>query len=204
MTACTLTFKRATVAGACLLSLGLGSAAHAAAVDIPFEGAGNVVVFDPLAGTGGWVGSIDEVLAPGASGPARSFVSVVTFTFDALANALNGQFEFTNALDLSSTVFGTVAGAFTNPLDVLAVGGQWALDYTVAGGTGDLAGARGFGLSFLTYDPAATTFNNYTEQGLLVLQVPAPATLPLAAAALSLLVLAHRRRAVRTPTPLAL
>lgn len=188
---------RAAVAAACFVTLGLPPAAHAALVDLPFEGAGNVVVFDPLAGTGGWVGAIDEVLAPGASGPARSYVSVVTFTFDAVANALSGQFEFTDALDLSSSVFGTVAGAFTNPLDVLEASGQWALDYTVAGGTGGLAGATGFGISFLTYDLAATTFNNHSEQGLLVLdvqQVPTPATLPLAAAGLALLSLAQRRR----------
>lgn len=194
MTAHPVTLQRTVLAGACLLALGLGSAAHAATVDIPFEGAGNVVVFDPLAGTGGWVGSIDEVLAPGNIGPARSFVSVVTFTFDSLTKLLNGEFEFTDATNLSSSIFGTVAGAFTNPLDVLNVGGQLALDYTVAGGSGDFQRVTGFGLSFLTYDLAALTFNNYSEQGLLVLDVPAPATLPLAAAGLALLAVGQRRR----------
>lgn len=197
MTTLSPVFHRATVAAACLVTLALPPAAQAALVDVAFEGAGNVVVFDPLAGTGGWVGAIDEVLASGNSGPARSYVSVVTFTFDALANALAGQFEFTDATDLSSSVFGTLAGAFTNPLDVLDAGGQLGLDYTVTGGTGSLAGASGFGLSFLTYDLAATTFNNYSEQGLLVLdvqQVPTPATLPLAAAALALLALAAPKR----------
>ncbi len=198
MTARPPSFQRAALAGACLLMLGAGGAAHAAQVDFAFEGAGNVVVFDPLAGSGGWVGSIDEILAPGQSGPARSFVSVVTFSFDALANALAGQFEFTDAMDLNTTIFGTVMGAFTNPLDMLGVGGQLALDYTVAGGTGELAGTRGFGLSFLTYDAAAVTFNNYNEQGLLVLQVPAPATLPLVAAGMGLLALAGRRRSSAT------
>ena len=194
MTAHPVTLQRTVLAAACLLALGLGSAAHAATVDIPFEGAGNVVVFDPLAGTGGWVGSIDEVLAPGNTGPARSFVSVVTFTFDSLTKLLNGEFEFTDATNLSSSIFGTVAGAFTNPLDVLNVGGQLALDYTVAGGSGDFQRVTGFGLSFLTYDLAAITFNNYSEQGLLVLDVPAPATLPLAAAGLALLAVGQRRR----------
>lgn len=189
-------FKRAAFAGACLLALGLHGATHAALVDIPFEGAGNVVVFDPLAGTGGWVGSFDEVLAPGNSGPARSFVTVVTFTFDAMLMALSGAFEFTDAMDLSNTLFGTVTGSSLVPL---IPGGQLSLDYTVAGGTGEFQRTTGFGLSFLTYDVTATTFNNYTEQGLLVLEVPAPATLPLAAAGLALLVLAGRRRA----TPLA-
>lgn len=193
MTALPATLHRAALAGACLLAL--GSPAQAAPVDIPFEGAGNVVVFDPLAGSGGWVGSFDEVLAPGSSGPARSFVSVVTFTFDALANALAGQFEFTDAVDLNSTIFGTVTGAFTNPLSALDVGGQWALDYAVAGGTGGLLGASGFGLSFLTYDLTATTLNNYTEQGLLVLAVPEPGTLPLLAGGMALLALVARRRA---------
>lgn len=194
MTAHPATLQRAVLARACLLALFLGSAAHAATVDMPFEGAGNLVVFDPLAGTGGWVGSIDEVLAPGNTGPARSFVSVVTFTFDSLTELLNGDFEFTDAANLGSSIFGTVAGAFTNLLDVLNVGGQLALDYTVAGGSGDFQRVTGFGLSFLTYDLAATTFNNYSEQGLLVLDVPAPATLPLAAAGLALLAMGQRRR----------
>ena len=191
MTAHPVTFQRAALASACLLALGLGPAVRAATVDIPFEGAGNVVVFDPLAGTGGWVGSFDEVLAPGNPGPSRSFVSVVTFTFDALTQMLNGQFEFTNALDLNSTLFGTVLGSAFGPLEP---GGQLSLDYSVTGGSGDYQGARGFGLSFLTYDVTATTFDNYSEQGLLVVEVPTPATLPLAAAGLALLALAHRRR----------
>ncbi len=185
-------FKRAALAGACLLVFSLHGAAQAAQVDIPFEGAGNVVVFDPLAGTGGWVGSIDEVLDPGEMGPARSFVSVVTFTFDAMLNALSGNFEFTDALDLSNTLFGTVTGTLLS--GSLTPGGQLALDYSVAGGTGGFSRTTGFGLSLLTYDVTATTFDNYTEQGLLVLDVPAPATLPLAAAGLALLALAGRRR----------
>ncbi len=191
MTARPLTFQRAALAGACLLALGLGPAAHAALVDIPYEGAGNVVVFDPLAGTGGWVGSFDEILAPGQSGPARSFVSVVTFTFDALLQTLSGQFEFTDALDLNSTLFGSVMGRSTT---ALTPGGQLSLDYTVNGGTGEYQRTTGFGLAFLTYDVAATSFNNYTEQGLLVLEVPAPATTLLAATGIALLALTRRRR----------
>ena len=183
--------KSAALAGACLLAFGLHGAAQAALVDIPFEGAGNVVVFDPLAGTGGWVGSFDEVLSPGDSGPARSFVSFVTFTFDAALMTLSGAFEFTDAVDLSNTLFGTVSGSSLVPL---TPGGQLSLDYTVAGGTGEFGRTTGFGISFLTYDVTATTFDNYTEQGLLVLEVPAPATLPLAAAGLALLALAGRRR----------
>lgn len=189
---------RTALAGACLLALHLHPAAlpaaQAAPVDFAFDGAGNVVVFDAAAGTGGWVGSIDELLAPGGSGPARSYVSVVTFTFDAMNNALNGQFEFTDAMDLGSSFFGSVSGAFSNPLDVLDVGGQWSLDYAVAGGTGAFATVSGFGLSFLSYDLASMAFNNYSEQGLLVLEVPAPATLPLAAAGLALLALGTGRR----------
>ncbi len=194
-TPATTPFQRAALASACLLSLGLAPAAQAAMVDFAFEGAGNVVVFDPLAGTGGWVGSIDELLEPGQSGPARSFASVVTFSFDALANALTGQFEFTDAMDLTTSVFGTLTGAFTDPMSTLAAGGQLALDYTVTGGTGDLQRSSGFGLSFLTYDTASISFNNYSEQGLLALTVPEPNTLPLALGAVGLLAFARRRPA---------
>ena len=194
MTSPPVLFQRVAMTGACLLALGVGGMAQAATVDIPYEGAGNLVVFDPLAGTGGWVGSFDEVLAPGQSGPTRSFVSVVTFNFDALMAVLNGQFEFTDATDLSTTVFGTVFGTFINPLPS---GGQLSLDYTVAGGTGALRGASGFGIAFLTYNPAPNLFNNYAEQGLLVLNVqavPAPATTLLAATGIALLGLSRRRR----------
>ena len=183
-------FQHAAIGGACVFALGLGGVAKAATVDIPYEGAGNLVVFDPLAGTGGWVGSFDEVLAPGQSGPTRSFVSVVTFTFDVLLAVLNGQFEFTDAADLNTTIFGSVFGTTINPL---SSGGQLSLDYTLVGGTGTLQGARGFGLAFLTYDTAATTFNNYSEQGLLVLNVPLPATTWLAATCIVLLGLSRRR-----------
>ena len=49
-----------------------------------------------------------------------------------------------------------------------------------------------------TYDVAATTFNNYSEQGLLVLDVPAPATTLLAATAIALLAVTRRRSLART------
>jgi hypothetical protein len=191
-------FQRAALAGACLLALALPpTAAMATPVDFAFDGAGNVVVFDAIAGTGGWVGRFDELLNPGQAGPARSYVSAVTFTFDALANALSGQFTFTAESDLNTSVFGTVSGAFSNPADLLDVGGQWALDYTVDGGTGDLFRASGFGISFLTYDLSNVAFNNYSEQGLLALEVPAPGTPWLAGVGLGLLALARRPWAAR-------
>lgn len=197
--------RRTSLAGACLCLLGWHSVVPAAPVDLSFDGVGNVVVFDPLAGSGGWVGALDEVLDPGQIGPARSYVAVVSFGFDTLANALQGQFEFTDAQNLASTLFGTVSGAFTGPTDSLLQGGQWALDYTVAGGTGEWLGATGFGLSFLSYDLGGTGFNNYSEQVLLVLEVqrvPLPSTVSLVLAGLALLGLARRGHRAQRPTPL--
>ena len=110
------------------------------------------------------------------------------------ANRLTGQFEFTNETDLSSAVFGTLSGAFTNPADTLVSGGQIGLDYLIQGGTGQFAGHRGFGLSFLTFDPGASGFNNYTEQGLLLASVPEPGALWLVALGLGAMIAASRRR----------
>jgi hypothetical protein len=144
---------------------------------VPYEGAGNVSVFDANAGTGGWVGSIDQVAPPVVPMPL-SLVSVVLFNYDAMTQLLSGSFEF-STLDLASTLFGTLSGSGSSA-DILTAGGQFSIDYTISGGTGAFADANGFGLAFLNYDPAGT-FNNYTESGVLVFTVPEPATYALVA-----------------------
>ncbi len=157
----------------------------------PFAGSGNAVLFDASTGEGGWVGSVVQTPDPGVAAPL-DFVSVVSFQFDALTRMLSGQFEFTRSTDLGATLFGQVTGSTTDA-DLFNLGGQLALDYTIRGGTGDFAGANGFGLSFLNYDPAGT-LDNYLEDGLLVFAVPEPGSLPLLAGALGLLVVLQRRR----------
>jgi hypothetical protein len=116
---------------------------------------------------------------------------VVLFNVDPLTQLLSGQFTFTRATDLGATLFGLGAGSTTDA-DVFNRGGQFALDYTIQGGTGDLAGASGFGLSFLTFDPNGA-FDNYTETGLLAFAVPEPGTLPLLGVALAAALWLRRR-----------
>ena len=173
-------------------------AAHAGPlVFAPFSGSGNAVLFDPISGDGGWVGSIEQFPEPGLANPL-SLVSVVTFNYDAQAMTLSGQFEFTRSSDLGATLFGTVAGA-TADADLFTSGGQLSLDYTILGGTGDFIASTGFGLSFLNFNPAGSP-DNYSEEGLLAFAVPEPGTLPLLAGALLGLGLMGRlRRRVRQP-----
>jgi hypothetical protein len=158
---------------------------------VPFDGAGNVSVFDPVAGTGGWTGSIDPSPFP-APPWSFSLVSVVLFTLDAPTLTLNGSFEFTNAADLASTLFGGVSGSVLDA-DILVNGGQFSIDYTILGGTGMFSGASGYGLSFVDFDPAGS-FDNYAEAGQLVVTVPEPATLALAGLALLAALAARPRR----------
>jgi hypothetical protein len=156
---------------------------------VPFGGAGNLSVFDATAGTGGWVGSIDQVAPPVVSDPL-SMVSFVLFTLDASTLALTGHFEFTTT-DLQSTLFGDLSGT-ADSADFLSLGGQLSLDYNIQGGSGAFTDASGFGLAFLNFDPAGV-FNNYGEDGLLVFSVPEPGSLALAGLGL-LAVLAWRRQ----------
>jgi len=151
------------------------STATAAPVDyfVPYLGQGNVSVFDATAGTGGWVGSIDEVPDPSNPNAPLSLVSVVLFTLDRTAHTLMGSFEFTTT-DLLSTLYGELTGTFLD-VDILTQGGQFSLDYRIDGGTGQFARASGFGLAFVDYDPVGT-FNNYDESGVLVFSVPSPTT----------------------------
>ena len=178
---------------ACLTLLAAAPAVQAGPlVFAPFTGSGNAVLFDPATGSGGWVGSIDQFPAPGVTEPL-ALVSVVLFNVDPLTQALSGQFTFTRSSDLGATLFGLVAG-ITTDVDVFNSGGQYALDYTIQGGTGDFSGASGFGLSFLQVDPAAPG-DNYGESGLLAFAVPEPGTLPLLAGALVALGWWRRRAA---------
>jgi hypothetical protein len=164
---------------------------------VPYEGAGNLSVFDLAAGTGGWVGSIEQSPFPPVPSP-WSLVSVVLFTLDASTLTLSGSFEFTNSADLGSALFGAVTGSYVDP-DILANGGQFSIDYTIQGGTGAYSGAAGYGLSFVDFDPAGG-FDNYTEGGALVVAVPEPGALALTLTGLMLLAsvaTASRRRDAR-------
>jgi PEP-CTERM motif len=141
---------------------------------VPYSGEGNLVVFDAAAGTGGWVGAIDQSAFPVVPTPL-SFVSQVLFTLDAASNTFSGSFEF-NTTDLLSSIFGNLRGSYSNAnasTDVFQFGGQLSIDYQILGGSGQFAGASGFGLSLLDFDPAAS-FNNYSEAGLLAFTAPVP------------------------------
>lgn len=186
-----------TLACRCLMAASflLPAAGPASALDlVPFDGAGNLVVFDPAAGSGGWVGAITQFSDPDAPvADPLSLVSVVLFNFDAAARTLSGSFEFTTT-DLAGSLIGNLSGSFVDP-DVFTAGGQLSLDYQIESATGTLAGWSGYGLSFLTFDPRATGPDNYTETGLLAVAVPEPSTVALFAA--GLLLLGATRRLVR-------
>jgi PEP-CTERM motif len=153
------------------------ASAHAAdSIDyfVPYSGEGNLVVFDAAAGTGGWVGAIDQSAFPVVPTPL-SFVSQVLFTLDATSNTFSGSFEF-NTVDLLSSIFGNLSGRYDNAnasADVFQFGGQLSIDYQILGGSGRFAGASGFGLSLIDFDPAGN-FNNYSEAGLLSFAAPVP------------------------------
>ena len=189
-----LTRALRTAALALLPLLTLAPAAQAGPVLLPLSGSGHAVVFDASTGEGGWVGSLVQDPDPTLADP-QQLVSVVLFRFDVLTQLLSGQFTFTRAADLGATLFGQVTGS-TGDGDVFANGGQLALDYTIQGGSGDFAGASGFGLSFLQIDPAGLP-DNYGETGLLVLAVPEPGALPLVAGGLLALWGVGRRRQAR-------
>lgn len=194
-----LTRALRTAALALLPLLALAPAAQAGPlVFAPFFGSGNAVVFDPTTGDGGWVGSIEQFPDPDVADPL-DLVSVVLFNYDMTSQMLSGEFTFTRSADLGATLFGLVSGSST-VADLFGQGGQLALDYTIQGGTGDFAGASGFGLSFLQFDPAGT-FDNYQEDGLLLFSVPEPGSLPLLAGALGVLALLRRRGTSRTTSP---
>jgi hypothetical protein len=193
-----LSTARRLLAAVAVLLLPIPALADPVPLFVPFDGAGNVSVFDSVAGNGGWTGGIDQSPFPVVPSPL-SLVSVVLFTLDASTLTLSGSFEFTTAADLASTLYGDVTGSYLDP-DILPNGGQFSIDYAIRGGTGAFAGATGYGLSFVDYDATPGLFNNYTEAGALVITVPEPGTLALMLSGLALLagqVAASRRRGVR-------
>jgi len=172
---------RPLLAATLLAAAALPATAEPVNYFVPYSGQGNVAVFDATAGTGGWVGSIDQFPDPGVTTPL-SLVSVVLFTLDAATQTFSGMFEFTTT-DLLNTLFGDITGT-VSVADILDIGGQFTIDYQILGGTGSFAGASGFGLAFLNFDPLATGLDNYGESGLLSFTVPEPASLVLVALAL--------------------
>ncbi len=166
---------------AAALCLPLLAHADAENLFVPFEGAGNLVVFDAAAGTGGWTGSVNQSSFPAVPAPL-ALVSVLLFQLDAATQTLSGTFEFTTT-DLASTLFGEVSGSYVEP-DILLAGGQFSLNYSIAGGSGMFLRASGYGLSFLDFAPVPGAFDNYAEAGALVFSVAEPGTLALAGFAL--------------------
>jgi PEP-CTERM motif len=192
--------RRGLCAAALAVSLPTLAQAEPTTLFVPFNGAGNVSAFTTT--SGGWVGNIEQTAPPVVSDPL-SLVSVVLFQLNAATQTLTGTFEFTRASDLGATLFGDITGSYV-VADILNLGGQFSLDYTVTGGTGAFAGVTGFGLSFVDFNPAGV-FNNYAEAGLLTLDVPAavpePATWLLAAMGLMALGVVRRQRALAHAAP---
>lgn len=186
---------------ALLIPLALAAGAQAGPVVFaPYAGSGNAVLFDALTGEGGWTGTVEQVPDIDVDAPL-SLVSVVLFQYDAFTRTLMGQFEFTDAANLASSLSGQVRGSSAD-LDVFGLGGQLALDYDILGGTGAFADARGYGLAFLQFSPTAMP-DNYAESGLLVFdvfQVPEPGSATLAMLGLlGLLGFGKVRRRTRPP-----
>ncbi len=172
------------------LVLPFAAQAQTASFVVPFDGSGNVSIFDPAATSGGWVGSINDSSSP------LSFVSFVLFDLNNVTRQLTGTFEFTTT-DLASSLMGTVSGFSLSPT-FADTGGRLLLNYTIASGTGQYTGATGFATSQLTYVNDPFAFDNYTETGLIAFAVPEPGTYALMAVGLMAIGgLSLRRRQVQ-------
>jgi len=163
-------------------ALFVGASAQAAPVvrDVFFDGSG-FLVYDASTQTGAWTGTVDESPFPVVL-PPLSFLSVVSFVFDTANNKISGNFEFTSS-DFISTMFGSLSsdplsGVFT------ADGTFFAIEYSIAGGSGLFAGASGFGITQFDFDAPVNGFSAYREAGVMAFTVPEPATLPLLLAGL--------------------
>ena len=125
-------------------------------------------------GSGAWSGELADSPFPVPTHPL-SLLSEVSFNFDVANNLLSGNFEFTSALDFSSTVLGMVLGSFLS--GDFDNGGQLFLNYDIRGGTGSFSGASGFLISLWDTVPTGGGFGTYGEVATGQFTVPTPTTL---------------------------
>ncbi|HJP82754.1 MAG TPA: hypothetical protein VJ835_04540 [Fimbriimonadaceae bacterium] len=116
--------------------------------DFPFKGSANGVA-TPVGMENGLV--LLHTAASGNSTLLGGFSSAEDLTLDPATGQLAGTFVFTAAN--GATLFGTTAGQFVSPTDVVGT-------YTVTGGTGRLEGAAGvIDFSLTTSDGSHYTVN---------------------------------------------
>lgn len=189
MNRCFALMHRALLCASVALPLALPVAARAGAVEfnVFFDGQGSLV-FDPATRTGAWTGTIDESPFPPVPSPL-GLLSVVSFSFD--GGMLTGMFELTSASQFADTLIGRIDGLLTQ--GDFASGGELALDYTIENGSGQFAGAQGFGTSLFDFGAPVQGFSDYTEAGVLVFAVPEPAAWALTATGLLALLTTRRK-----------
>lgn len=168
----------------CLLSLSaalpLAAQAGPTPINLFFDGAGTQ-------SSGAWSGSI----TPGfGSDLSETLLSSVLYQLDAGGASLSGSFQF-SSLDLASMLTGLLTGSDADG------DGQFEIDYQILGGSGAFNGASGYGLSFISFDPALSSAGSYTESGLLTFDVPEPSSYGLLGLALLGVALTRRKARVR-------